>query len=196
MASDTAVAAEPGTNMIASFARTQLMGVKQYRILESSFLELATSAFLCGAENQFLKQSQIDDRVSHANLVDTICEICRVSEHTAIGLIDVSGRLAKKYYLIENIMQQGETAADNWLSCESDDGSALKNLVEKYENLSMFDLGIEGVNEAQEESQKQFYTAVDEDVGKLRRRALVVGVLIVLVVSAATAYWLAYGEII
>ena len=110
-------------------------------------------------------------------------DVCNIGDSKAQALMSTIQRLAQKYFLIENLLEQGKTAADQWLNCTDGDHNILRDLVIKYENVTMFDLGIEGVNEAYDAQQQALYSAVGQSVGKLRRRAL----LILLVIGGITA---------
>jgi hypothetical protein len=169
-------------NLIAAFAQTQLTAVKTQRIRESSLLELAACAFLCGAAEQLKKQSNADAADNHRQLIGLIREVCHVAEGNAEGLVESVNKLSRKYYLLENITDQGRGAADRWLACEDADDKVLQRLMDKYQNLTMFELGIEGINEQWEEQQDKLYTDIDQSVGKLRRRA---GLFILITIALA-----------
>jgi hypothetical protein len=160
-------------HIIEVFAKTQLALINRDTLADSTFLTLATCAFFHGAENQLRKQGQISPDSGKAQLVALLARTCRLSERTAVGIVNSVERLADKYYLIENIIQQGKQCADVWLSCETNQKPTLVELVEKYRDLSMFDLGIEGINAEHEEQQQQFYSSIDQSVGKLRQRVLI-----------------------
>jgi hypothetical protein len=159
-------------NMIDSFAQSQFSQIKTALIRESTFLELAVCAYFCGAESLLLRQSGAGAQSSRKQLISLISRICHLSERNASGLIDSVERLAARYFLIENIVEQGAAAADQWLNCEETNREVLKELFARYKNLSMFDLGIEGVNEKHEASQRELYATVDQSVSRLRRRVL------------------------
>ena len=156
------------------------------RIEESTFLELAACAFFCGAEAQFRKLSQLDYQTGRDYLIDVLMDIGNIGESKAEALMNTIHRLAKRYYLIENIVEQGKTAADQWLNCH-DGEPPLQTLVSKYQNLSMFDLGIEGINEEHEQLQQELYATVNESVGELRRRSLIVLLVITSLVASISA---------
>lgn len=173
MAAELATKLESNPPMLTAFAQEQMSDWIRQRIDESTFLELAVCAFLCGAEQQFRKLSKQYIRDSYACLIDVVMDIGNISESKTIALLNAIKRLAGKYYLIENIIEQGKTAADQWLNCQGDDAKSLQALVAKYQNLSMFDLCIEGINEEYDQQQQDLYDSVDQSVGRLRRRALV-----------------------
>lgn len=178
MTTELATQLESSHSLLTVFAQTQMCDEVRRHLEESTFLELAACAFFCGAEAQLRKLSQLDWRDSQAMLIEVIMQIGNVSHSKSIALISAINRLAKKYYLIENILEQGKTAADQWLNCQSDDENPLQQLVMKYQDLSMFDLGIEGINDECDEQQQMLYTSVDQSVGKLRRRTLFILLLI------------------
>ena len=160
-------------NLLDVFAKTQLALINRDTLVDSTFLTLATCAFFYGAEKQLRKQGQTSPQLSRAKLVGLLVRTCRLSERNTLGIIKSIKRLADQYYLIEHIVQQGHDSADSWLNCETVNKPILAELVQKYRNLSMFDLGIEGVNPKHEALQQQFYSTVDQSVGKMRRRFLI-----------------------
>ena len=172
MATQLATKIEPQISMLRAFAQAHIRAEIRQCIEESAFLELASCAFFCGAEAQIRKLSQLDQRASLDSLIDVVMDICNVGKSKTIALINAIYRLTGKYYLLENIFEQGKTAADQWLNCQDEEKQPLQELVQKYQNLSMFDLGIEGVNQQYNEQQQALYASVDQSVGRLRRRAL------------------------
>ena len=184
MATELAQKVEFSTPMITTFAQTQMSDTVRQHIEESTFLELAACAFFCGAEAQFRRLSKMDWRDSHASLVDVVMDIGNIGESKTNALIDAIHRLAKKYYLIENIVEQGKTAADQWLNCQDDEEKPLQTLVMKYQGLTMFDLGIEGTNEEYNEQQQELYASVDQSVGKLRQRTIIILLIITSLVAS------------
>ncbi len=190
----TVMAAKPATNipqetaLIAAFAATQMSDWVRQRIEESTFLELAVCAFFFGAQAQFRKFSPEDSPANWKQLIAVVMDIGNISESKTIALIKTIYRLADRYYLIENIIEQGRSAAEQWLNCRDNSDEPLHSLVRKYQNLSMFDLGIEGVNENYQ--QQVLYAAVDQSVGKLRRRALVLLLIIAVLAAALSVYLL------
>jgi hypothetical protein len=187
MTAELATKTDSNAALITAFANAQMSDFVRQHIEESTFLELAACAFFCGAEAQFRKLSQLNWRDSRASLVDVVMDIGNISNSKTNALINAIDRLAKKYYLIENIMEQGQTAADLWLNCQDDETKPLNELVTKYKNLTMFDLGIEGINDDYDEQQRVLYASVDQSVGKLRRRTLVILLIITSLVASITA---------
>jgi len=170
----SAIPAKIEPNLIRSFARTQITHIKFHDIRESSFLELAVCAFFRGAETLLTKQGGVDPRLGRAQLVSVISMISDISTRNANELIDTVDHFSGKYALIENIIDQGASTADKWITCEEMEGGGLFRIVKKYKNLTMFDLGIEGVNAEHEASQRALYETVDQSVGRMRRRALLI----------------------
>lgn len=189
--SNTEANVQTNRPMITAFADAQMTEFVRQQIDESTFLELATCAFFCGAEAQFRKLSQQSFRDSRRDLIDVVMEIGNISESKTTALINTIYRLAKKFYLIENIVEQGKSAADRWLNCQDEEVNPLRTIVDKYQHLSMFDLAVEGVNKEYDEQQQELYISVDQSVGKLRRRALVI-LLIITSLSASLFVSLQY----
>jgi len=174
MALKLAAKTEHPSNIIESFARSQLEQVDRGLISDSTFLILATCAFFFGAEKQLRKQSGIPSYLSKTTLIEVLITLCGISERNACGITKAINRLSEKYYLIENIVETGEQAADQWLCCETIPSDSLRDLTQKYKGLSMFDLGIEGINEEHESGQQQLYSAVYQTVGDIRHRMFIV----------------------
>jgi len=183
---------EQSNNIIESFAQSQLECVNQRLISESTFLVLAICAFFYGAEKQLRKQSGVPSYLSKTTLVDVLVALCGISERNASGITKSLKRLSIKYYLIENIIETGEQAADQWLCCDTSTNDSLKALIEKYKNLSMFDLGIEGINAQHESDQQQLYTAINQTVGDIRNRTFVVLITLfaLFVVVGMVLFWI------
>lgn len=179
---------QTSTNLVLAFAETQMSPFVRQQIEESTFLELATCAYFCGAEMQLRKQSKLNWRASHASLIVVVMDVCDISKSKTIALINTINRLSKRYHLMESIVDQGKKAADQWLNCEEMDSPPLIELVKKYKNLTMFDLGIEGINDTYEEQQQKLYSSLDQSVGKLRRRGLV---SVLIMISLFAAYFIA-----
>jgi len=188
MATPLAPKTQSDIPMLAAFARMQISADIRRQIEESTFLELATCAYFCGAEAQIRKQSQLDQRASLNTLIAVIMDICNVSRSKTIALINAIYRLAAKYYLLENIFDVGKIAADQWLNCRDDKKVSLQELVRKYRDLTMFDLGIEGVNNTYNDQQQALYASVEKSVTRLRRRTLLILLIIAGVVMAVSYY--------
>lgn len=192
MATQLATKTEPQVSLLQTFAQAQISEEIRQRIEESTFLELATCAFFCGAEAQIRKQSQLDQQVSLDSLIEVVMDICNVGKNKTVALINTIHRLTEKFYLLDNIFDQGKTAADQWLNCQDEEQQPLQELVTKYKDLSMFDLGLEGVNEQYNEQQQALYASLDQSVGKLRRRSLVfllIAAAVAEVVYIALRHW-------
>jgi len=171
MSSTATTLSNQSDNIIGTFADIQLENVRHKTIRESTLLELLTCAFFCGAQKQLCKQAQVSDKDGRVALAGLLMDINGIAQSNAIGLIDSIDRLADKYYLVENTAQQGKVAADQWLNCDDDPANELQDLISKYKNLSMFELGIEGVNETYIAQQQELYSKIDQSVSRLRKRA-------------------------
>lgn len=146
---------------------------------DSMFLVFAACAFFSGAEQHLQKMADIEPERSKRDLVKVIENICHLGKHNAEDAVANIESYAKKYYVIEHIREQGEIAADEWLSCVENTDNTLKKIIIKYRDLTLADLGIEGVNPRYQLQQKQLFDSLDRSIGRLRRRSLV-GVLLVL----------------
>jgi hypothetical protein len=146
------------------------------------FLVVAACAFFSGAVQHLQKLANIEAEQSQQDLIDTIQRFCALGKLNAEDAINNIDAYARKYYVVEHIREQGEIAADEWLSCTDEGGlNPLQKIIKKYQNLTLADLGIEGVNPAYQLQQKQLFASVDRSVGKLRRRNLL-GLLLVLTI--------------
>ncbi len=158
--------------VLNNFALNQLARVRRRDIRESSFLEFAACAFFTGAEQLLRKQSQLEAEQSRLVLVGLLKEICAVDEFNARGLVESVERLREKYYLIESLMEQGSIAAEQWLNCGEVNDKALQEMLNKYRHTTLFELGIEGINEQHESKQNALYLQIDYTVQEMRRRTL------------------------
>ena len=146
---------------------------------DSMFLVYAACAFFSGAEQHLQKLADIDPEQSKQDLIKVIQSICHLGKLNAEDGVANIESYAKKYYVIEHIREQGEIAADEWLSCVENADNELRKIILKYRNLTLADLGIEGVNPTYQLQQKQLFDSVDKSIGRLRRRSLI-GLLLVL----------------
>lgn len=167
------------SGLLVSFAQSQLASVDREIIYESLIIEQLVCAFFWGAEAQLRKQSQPDHEQCQLDLLTVITDACNAGEFQAIELINSIEELASKYYFFENIALQGEAAADKWLGCEDVDDDALRDLIEKYKNVTMSELGIEGLSEKFAVQQNDLYVSVDRSVAKIRQRAIVILLLLI-----------------
>jgi len=143
----------------------------------------AACAFFLGAEQHLQKMSGIDASNSRQDLVKAIEGICHLSKHSAEDALANIESYAKKYYVIEHIREQGEIAADDWLSCREGAGeNPFKKIIQKYRELTLADLGIEGVNPDYQLQQKRLYESIDRSVNQLRVRSLVSLILVLLII--------------
>jgi len=149
---------------------------------DSMFLVFAACAFFLGAEQHLQKMAGIDEQLSKQELIKVIESICNLGKHVAEDAVYNIESYAKKYYVIEHIREQGEIAADDWLSCvDENNNQTFKKIILKYRELTLADLGIQGVNPAYQLQQKQLFASVDRSIHRLRRRSLM-GVLLVLTI--------------
>ena len=87
-------------------------------------------------------------------------------------LINSLNDLSKKYFIIESVKEQGEAAAEQWLNCEDKPRNYLKEIIAKYENSTMFEQGIEGVNERNLKHQEVEFLSTEAKINKLRRKSI------------------------
>ena len=145
---------------------------------DSLFLVFAACAFFSGAEQHLQKLAGIEPETSRQDLIKVLQRLCHLAKHNADDAVTNIEAYAKKYYVIEHIREQGEIAADDWLSCVEFPKNPFQIIIRKYKDLTLSDLGIEGVNPSYQLQQKQLFDSVDKSIGKLRRRTLL-GLLLV-----------------
>lgn len=169
------------SQIIKSFADAYADCPEVALIPDRMFLVFAACAFFSGAEQHLQKMADIEPQQSREDLINTVQRICGLGKLNAEDAINNIDAYARKYYVIEHISEQGEIAADEWLSCQENAENPLQKIINKYQNLTLADLGIEGVNPRYQLEQKQLFASVDRSVGKLRRRNLL-GLLLVLTI--------------
>jgi len=148
---------------------------------ESMFLVFASCAFFSGAESHLQKMANLEPELSRRDLIKVIESICHLGAHNAEDALENIESYAKKYYVIEHISEEGEIAAEEWLNCAEKSENTLRKIIIKYRDLTLADLGIEGVNPRYQLQQKLLIDSVDRSIGKLRRRSLM-GILLVLLI--------------
>lgn len=175
-------------SLIESFSLTQLNSLNLKLVRENALLELLTCSFFVGAEQQLRKQSGLNTSHSKKSLIKTLMRICKLGEIQTTGLIHTVNELAKKYYLIENTKEQGEKAAEQWLNCVENPPDLLKDIIFKHKNLTLFELGIEGLNESYLQHQANLYSSTDDLVRQLRKKALFILLPLTVIITAILYY--------
>ncbi|MDH5327447.1 MAG: hypothetical protein OEZ68_01350 [Gammaproteobacteria bacterium] len=178
------------TNILASFAQTQLGRLDCHLYADNSFIVLAVSAFFFGAEAQLRKQSKISFQRGQIKLISLIKNSLKLNTRTALHLVLSVEEYAKRYYLIESIVNQGKKQADKWLNCEDTDDSYLEKLVFRYQHQNMFDLGIDNISIDYEKQTRKLHLSLDKSVKKLRTRLVTIVTLWAVLFTALLVYLL------
>ncbi|MGD8566593.1 MAG: hypothetical protein PVJ39_00710 [Gammaproteobacteria bacterium] len=131
--------------ILMSFARQQLSHIESNSIKKNSFQLFLITAFLYGAIQQLGKQSTLPKHLSNHYLHKILIETFSLPPHNAEGLVSSINRMMKKYYLLENIYFDGESAAEQWLVNDECECTELKTLLDRYENFTMLDMNAAGM---------------------------------------------------
>jgi hypothetical protein len=179
--------------ILMSFAKQQLSHIDPKAIKKNSFQFFLITAFLYGAIHQLGKQSTLPQHMINHYLHKILIDTFALPVHNAEGLVSSINRMMKKYYLLENIYFDGESAAEQWLINEESECTELTTLLERYDNFTMLDMNAAGMksdvpefdqhhNETNESQSRQ-------SSGGLLKLTLLVGALGAL---AAVAYFLTF----
>ena len=181
------------SNIIQSFAAAVTDFTEAALIPDRLFLVFAVCAFFRGAATHLGKQSKLGEGKIQSQLVSVLKRLCKLNEEMTLDALNNVDPYANKYFVIENLVAEGRDAAEKWLNLEETGDNPLQALVLKYRDLTLADLGIEGVNPEYELQQKQLFQELDRSVGQLRRRNMI-GLTFVLLVVLVGYYWLRAGS--
>lgn len=131
--------------ILMSFARNQLSHIAPNAIKKNSFQLFLITAFLYGAMRQLGKQSTLPQHLITHYLHKILIETFSLPAHNAEGLVSSISRMMQKYYLLENIYFEGESAAEQWLVNDESECAELKILLDRYENFTMLDMNAAGM---------------------------------------------------
>lgn len=131
--------------ILMSFARTQLSHIDPKSIKKNSFELFSITAFLYGAIHQLGKQSTLPEQLINHYLHKVLIETFSLPAHNAEGLVSSIHRMMKKYYLLENIYLEGESAAEQWLVNEHCQCTELKQLLDTYSEFTLMDMNAAGM---------------------------------------------------
>jgi len=149
--SDTMASAQPQhspdspQNVLLSFAKAQLRNIDSHGIKKNSFQLFSITAFLFGALNQLGKQSHLNHSGIRESLHTILRDTFNLPAHNAEGLVNSICRMMDKYYLLENIYHDGESAAERWLTSENADCAELTSLLNHYQDFTMLDMSAAGL---------------------------------------------------
>lgn len=131
--------------LLSSFAHAQLSPIDPKSIKQNSFQLFAIAAFLYGAINQLGKQSTLPEHLIHDYLHNILCNEFGLPRHNVEGLVSSINRMMEKYYLLDNIYHEGESAAEIWLTNDNADCSELSKLLESYNDFTLMDMKAAGM---------------------------------------------------
>lgn len=131
--------------ILMSFARAQLSHIDTKSIKKNSFELFSITAFLYGAIHQLGKQSTLPEQLINHYLHKILIETFLLPAHNAEGLVSSIHRMMQKYYLLENIYFEGESAAEKWLVDENCECTELKRLLESYDDFTLMDMNAAGM---------------------------------------------------
>jgi len=132
-------------NLLASFANSQLSNIDATSIKKNSFQLFSITAFLYGALTQLGKQSTLSDQVISNIMHNVLSAAFKIPQHNSEGLVNSIQRMMDKYYLLENIYREGESAAERWLTSDSAECLDLKSLLDQYQEFTLLDMNSAGM---------------------------------------------------
>jgi hypothetical protein len=145
--------------ILTSFAKAQLSHIDTGSIKKNSFQFFSITAFLYGAVQQLGKQSTLPLQLVNQYLCNVLCDAFRLPQHNGEGLVSSINRMMEKYYLLENIYHDGESAAERWLTNDEADCMELKALLENYQEFTMMDMNAAGMKSNSPEIKSQYVSA-------------------------------------
>jgi hypothetical protein len=132
---------------LTAFGQAQLASLRTRDITDTTVHLILTVAFFTGATIQFASRHKLPKSRYLPALQDFLASTFGLDGKHAAGLVESNTRLYKNYTLIEQVYNSGWRSAQDWTQDKQQATDALQALLKKYRNLSMADLGIEGVKE-------------------------------------------------
>lgn len=130
-----------------AFGKIQLEGTNAKRIPQVTAHLMVATAFFTGATIQLASRRRLPKSVYLPALQRYLAHTFGLPERNAAGLVESNARLYKRYVLIENIYNHGWEAGKAWQEIDGRGASALAPLLQRYRDLSMATLGVEGIKE-------------------------------------------------
>ena len=135
------------SSQLASFGKAQLTDLAPRDISKSTIHLILTTAFFTGAVINLSKPLHATKKTYLDALTHFLAGNFGLGLENAKGSVESNARLYKRYVLIEKCFNHGWASAQSWGKGEPNTEDALKVLINKYRNLSMSNLSIEGVKE-------------------------------------------------
>ncbi|WP_455208232.1 hypothetical protein [Kaarinaea lacus] len=145
--------------ILMSFTKAQLSYIDNRSVKKNSFQFFAITAFIYGAVQQLGKQSTLPLQLVNQYLCNVLCDVFSLPQHNGEGLVSSISRMMEKYYLLENIFHEGESAAERWLTHDDADCMDLKTLLDTYQEFTMLDMNAAGMKSNTPEYKAQYATA-------------------------------------
>ncbi|NOZ54559.1 MAG: hypothetical protein GXP08_15740 [Gammaproteobacteria bacterium] len=133
--------------ILTSFATAQLTNIDTVTVKDNTFNLFVITTFFNGAMTQLGKQSTLPKQLQYKYLHGIICDNFNLPQHNAEGLVSSISRMMNKYYFLENIYNEGYTAAEKWLNSDTIDCTELGNLLHNYKGFTMLDMNSAGLKE-------------------------------------------------
>jgi len=134
-------------DQLCAFAEYQLGTLSTRDICASTVHLILATAFFTGAAIGLAKALKAPKKTYLASLRTLLQDRFGLSADNAVGLIESNARLYKRYVLIEQIYSAGLQAAQHWTSQSDAPKTALTDLLQRYRDLSMSGLNVEGVKQ-------------------------------------------------
>lgn len=158
---DVTTDTHPFADQLEQFAEHQLSGVSMRDIHASTVQLLLSTVFFTGAAIAIARRADTPKKIYLPALRRFMTEHFGLSDERAAGMIESNARLYKRYVLIEKVYHAGWAAASCEPPADPRTASELKALLNKYQDLGMSGLNIEGTKQQ----------AIEDTVGEVVRPA-------------------------
>lgn len=180
------------------FGEAQLAEVSTRELRASTVHLILATAFFTGATIGLAKQSNTPRKIYLRTLRTFLETHFGLNADHAAGLVKSNARLYRRYVLVELVYNAGWLSSSEWCKQASTSGDELKLLLNKYQNLSMNGLGVEGTKEKTvEPAEVEATVAVKKtpivETSPAPSRRLMVVLLLLLLFSSA-AYLILYTD--
>lgn len=138
---------DPLAQLLKQFGEAQLAEISTHDLRASTVHLILATAFFTGATIGMAKLHNVPRTAYLRTLRIFLERRFGLNADHAKGMIESNARLYKRYVLVERIYNAGLLAATDWCKQDKVQGNELKLLLDKYPDLSMSGLNIEGTKE-------------------------------------------------
>lgn len=188
---------DPLTEPLKQFGEAQLAEISTHDLRASTVHLILATAFFTGATIGMAKLRNIPRKAYLRTLRIFLERRFGLNADHASGMIESNARLYKRYVLVERIYNAGWLAGTEWCKQGKVQGNELKLLLDKYPDLSMSGLNVEGTKEqtptpVEVEDRVETKSVTKESVAPPPTRwgrTLLLMLLLILIVSVGGAFF-------